>query len=429
MDWSLVIERLKLINRLITSLNSHHLHLISAMQDLLFLAHRIPYPPNKGDKIRSYHFLKHLTSKYNVHLGTFIDDPNDWQYTDKLDALCAETCYLGLNPLQAKIKSLQGLLTGQPLSLPYYKNQAMQEWVNKTIKTHAIKKVLIFSSVMAQFINITQSNGIEMVVDFVDVDSDKWRQYAASKKGLGAWIYKRESNYLFNYEKKIAEQAKVSFFVSEQEAALFKKLAPKVSEKVTHINNGVDTDYFSPEQTFASPYPVHEDVIVFTGAMDYWANVDAVKWFAEDVFSGIIQKYPAVKFYIVGSRPSKEVEALANNTVVVTGAVADVRPYLAHAKLAVAPLRIARGIQNKVLEAMAMGKYIIATSAAMEGIPYYETLDVSVGDEVAVVIKQMEELFQKDAETLVSNNNRNFVKAMFSWEQNGNQLLNLMQMD
>ena len=425
MDWSLVIERLKLSSRLITSLNSHHLHLISAMQDLLFLAHRIPYPPNKGDKIRSYHFLKHLTSKYNVHLGTFIDDPNDWQYTDKLDAMCAETCYLGLNPLQAKIKSLQGLLTGQPLSLPYYKNQAMQEWVNKTIKTHAIKKVLIFSSVMAQFINSTHD--IEMVVDFVDVDSDKWRQYAASKKGLGAWIYKRESNYLFNYEKKIAEQAKVSFFVSEQEAALFKKLAPKVSEKVTHINNGVDTDYFSPEQTFASPYPAHEDVIVFTGAMDYWANVDAVKWFAEDVFSGIIQKYPAVKFYIVGSRPAKEVEVLANNTIVVTGAVDDVRPYLAHAILAVAPLRIARGIQNKVLEAMAMGKYVIATSAAMEGIPYNEALDVSVGDEVDVVIKQLEELFQKDAETLVSNNNRNFVKAMFSWEQNGNQLLNLLK--
>ena len=112
------------------------------MQDLLFLAHRIPYPPNKGDKIRSYHLLKHLTSKYNIHLGTYIDDPNDWKQTDKLDAICAETFYLGLNPLQSKIKSLQGLLTGQALSLPYYKSHAMQDWVNKTIKTHSIKKVL-----------------------------------------------------------------------------------------------------------------------------------------------------------------------------------------------------------------------------------------------------------------------------------------------
>ena len=397
----------------------------SAMQDLLFLAHRIPYPPNKGDKIRSYHFLKYLTDAYTVHLGTFVDDSNDWQYTDKLDAICAETCYLGLNPLQAKIKSLQGLLTGEALSLPYYKNQAMQNWVDSTIKTHSIKKVLIFSSVMAQFIKKTHD--VEMIVDFVDVDSDKWRQYARSKKGLGAWIYQRESRYLFNFEKKIAEQAKASFFVSEQEAALFKSLAPKASEKMTHINNGVDTDYFSPEQMFATPYSSNEDVIVFTGAMDYWANVDAVKWFAEDIFSRITKNYPALKFYIVGSRPTKVVEALANKTIVVTGAVDDVRPYLAHAKLVVAPLRIARGIQNKVLEAMAMGKYVIATSAAMEGILYSETLDVSVGDEVHVIIKQLEELLQKNSSVTISNNNRDFVTAMFSWEQNVNRLISLIQ--
>jgi sugar transferase (PEP-CTERM/EpsH1 system associated) len=395
------------------------------MQDLLFLAHRIPYPPNKGDKIRSYHLLKHLTLKYNVHLGTFIDDLNDWQYRDKLDAICAETFYLGLNPLQAKIKCLQGLLTGEALSLPYYNNQAMQDWVNKMIKTHSIKKVLIFSSVMAQFIKKTHD--VEMIVDFVDIDSDKWRQYAKSKKGLTAWIYQRESNYLLNYEKKIAGQAKASFFVSEQEADLFKNLAPEVSKKITFINNGVDTDYFSPELSFARPYPANEDVIVFTGAMDYWANVDAVKWFAENIFTHITKKYPALKFYIVGSKPAKEVEALANDAVIVTGAVDDVRPYLAHAKLAVAPLRIARGIQNKVLEAMAMGKYVIATSAAMEGIPYNKTLHVSVGDEVNAVIKQLEKLLQKNSIAMKSNNNRDFVTASFSWEQNGNRLCNLLQ--
>ena len=278
---------------------------------------------------------------------------------------------------------------------------------------------------MAQYIN--ETHDVEMIVDFVDVDSDKWRQYANSKKGLGAWIYKRESKYLFTYEKKIAEQAKASFFVSEQEAALFKNLAPEVTKKITHINNGVDTDYFSPELTFSTPYPANEDIIVFTGAMDYWANVDAVKWFAENVFPHIKKNHPTLKFYIVGSRPAKEVEAFANNAVVVTGAVEDVRPYLAHAKLALAPLRIARGIQNKVLEAMAMGKCVIATSAAMEGIPYDETLDVSVGDEVDVVIKQLEELLQKNSTALVSHNNRDFVRAWFSWEQNVNGLLSLMQ--
>lgn len=401
------------------------------MEDLLFLAHRIPYPPNKGDKIRSYHFLKYLASRYNVYLGTFIDDTKDWQYTHKLDALCVETHYQGLNPLQAKIKSLQGFLNGEALSLPYYKNKSMQDWVDKTIKSHSIKKVLIFSSVMAQFIiprhQPANNRGIDMIVDFVDVDSDKWRQYAAKKQGLARWVYQRESKYLFDYEYKIAEQAKTSFFVSEQEAALFKSFAPALSEKIGHINNGVDIDYFSPEQIFASPYRDDEDVLVFTGAMDYWANVDAVVWFATEIFSKVIHNFPNLKFYIVGSRPTKDVEALAKNkNIVVTGAVDDVRPYVAHAKLAVAPLRIARGIQNKVLEAMSMGKHVVATSAAMEGIPYDQSLQVSVSDEADIMVKQINELLKNNPTKIASISNRDFVKEKFSWEQNVNQLSALL---
>lgn len=394
------------------------------MQNLLFLAHRIPYPPNKGDKIRSYHFLKYLTAHFNVHLGTFIDDPHDWQYTAKLDTICASTHYLGLNPLLSKIKSVQGLLTGEALSVPYYRNQAMQVWVDGTLKKHNIKKVLIFSSVMADFIK--KPDDLDMIVDFVDVDSDKWQQYAASKTGLAAWIYQRESRYLLNYEKQVARQSRVSFFVSEQEAELFKQLAPEVSPKVTHINNGVDIDYFSPELVFTSPYPDNVQVIVFTGAMDYWANIDAVVWFAKDVFEPIAKRHPSVKFYIVGSRPGKEVTALANDSVIVTGSVDDVRPYVAHARLAVAPLRIARGIQNKVLEAMAMGKPVVATTAAMEGIPYDESLAVSVSDEPDVMLSQLNALLQHDA-SLVFQNNRDFVTDKFSWEQNVNRLVTLMQ--
>lgn len=402
------------------------------MKNLLFLVHRIPYPPNKGDKIRSYHFLKYLASEYAVHLGTFIDDPKDWQYTDKLDGLCASTHYVGLDPLPAKIKSLQGLLTGEALSLPYYRSRDMQDWVDNTIKTQAIDKVLIFSSVMAQFIvpalQHRHEHEIEMIVDFVDVDSDKWRQYAAKKQGIARWVYQRESEYLFAYEKKIAELAKSSVFVSEQEAALFKTLAPTLSAKTGHINNGVDIDYFSPEHRFASPYSADQQVLVFTGAMDYWANVDAVIWFANEVFSQLTTDFPNLSFYIVGSKPSKEVEALAKNkNIVVTGAVDDVRPYAAHATLAVAPLRIARGIQNKVLEAMAMGKHVVSTSAAMEGIPYDATLAVSVADEADAMVKQLTALLRNNPAELSSNANRDFVKAQFSWQQNVRQLAALLK--
>ncbi len=395
------------------------------MKDLLFLAHRIPYPPNKGDKIRSFHFLKRLASAYNVHLGTFVDDTNDSQYTDKVDALCASACYQPLNPLRAKIGSARGLLAGEALSLPYYRNQAMQDWVDNVVKNHAIKKALIFSSVMGQFIK--PEHDIDMVVDFVDVDSDKWRQYAEKKRGVAKWIYQREAKYLFDYEQALAVKAKVSTFVSEQEAALFKKLAPQVSDKISHINNGVNVDYFSPEQTFDSPYPNNgsEQVLVFTGAMDYWANVDAVKWFSEHVFPRVVKSHPTAKFYIVGSKPTKDVQGLANSNVIVTGAVPDVRPYIAHAWLAVAPLRIARGIQNKVLEAMSMAKYVVASSAAMEGIPCDSTLSVSVCDEAEGMIQHINTLLSSHDIT-TSLNNREFVKAQFSWENNLNGLVALL---
>ena len=396
------------------------------MKNILFLAHRIPFPPNKGDKIRSYHFLSYLTTIYNVYLGAFIDDPNDWQYIEKLDAICIETFYLKLNTFKAKIKSLKGFLTGEALSLPYYRNQTMQHWVDSTITKNSINKVFVFSSVMAQFIK--NRHGVEMFVDFVDVDSDKWRQYATSKSGLSALIYQRESNYLSNYEKKIAEQAKVSFVVSEQEADLFKQLVPaNLRKKITSINNGVDTNYFSSEKVFSSPYAINEDVIVFTGAMDYWANVDAVKWFSDEILPNILLNFPLVKFYIVGSKPTKIVKALANKSVVVTDSVEDIRPYITHARLAIAPLRIARGIQNKVLEAMAMGKYVVATSAAMEGISYDKSLDVFIGDNIHEVAKLLNKLLQKKTDELVSNVNRNFVIDRYSWNKNANKLVDLLE--
>ena len=392
------------------------------MQDLLFLSHRIPYPPNKGDKIRSYHLLKYLSLNYKVHLGTFIDDPIDCQYTGKLDTLCASTCYIQLKPFLAKINSLQGLLTGEPLSLPYYRNKRMQEWVNQTLSSYSITKVLIFSSAMAQYIN--QDQTVDMIVDFVDVDSDKWRQYAQRCKGLKHWIYYREAQHLFNYEKNIAKQARASIFVSKHEAELFQTLTPEVNHKITYINNGVDIDYFSPELYFSSPYADDNQVIVFTGAMDYWANVDAVLWFVNAIFPIIIEQLPATIFYIVGSKPTKEVLILANKNVVVTGTVDDVRPYIAHAKLVVAPLRIARGIQNKVLEAMAMEKYVVVTSAAMEGITYQKDLAVTVADSIELIASEIIEQLQKKVS---AHKNRDYVKTMFSWEYSIKQLLSLLQ--
>lgn len=347
------------------------------MEELLFLSHRIPFPPNKGDKIRSFHLLKHLSQQYRVHLGTFIDDEADWQHVDATKAFCGECHFARLNPTFGRLRSLSGLLTGQPLTLPYYRDIGLQHWVNELLANHPVKRILVFSSAMAQYVR--QTDDKRRVIDFVDIDSDKWLQYAESKRWPLSWMYRREGRLLLRYEREVAETFDASLFVSREEAALFRTLAPESAAKTGHFSNGVDADYFSTERDYPNPYQEGEDALVFTGAMDYWPNVDAVRWFSQDIFPAIHASRPQTRFYIVGSRPAAEVRELAQLPgVIVTGTVSDIRPYLAHARIAVAPLRIARGLQNKVLEAMSMAKTVVASPQAAEGIEALPGIELEV---------------------------------------------------
>jgi sugar transferase (PEP-CTERM/EpsH1 system associated) len=340
------------------------------MDGLLFLVHRIPYPPNKGDKIRSFHFLKHLSQIYRVHLGAFVDDPADWSVADEVRRYCVDACLVPLSPFRARVRSLRGFATGAPLSVPYFGSRRLGDWVGRVLRQPDVQRVLAFSSPMAQYvIGKTTRTGVRSVLDFVDVDSDKWHQYAEKKSWPVSSVYAREARALLRYERGAAAAFDASVFVSRAEADLFRQLAPEEAEKVTHVENGVDTDYFSPDRDYPDPYDRGGPVLVFTGAMDYWANVDAVRWFATEVMPLLRERVSDVRFFIVGSRPTEEVVRLGREPgVVVTGAVDDVRPYLAHAQGAVAPLRIARGIQNKVLEAMAMATPVIASPQALDGL-------------------------------------------------------------
>jgi sugar transferase (PEP-CTERM/EpsH1 system associated) len=356
----------------------------AAKPDLLLLVHRIPYPPNKGDKIRSYNLLKHLATKYRVHLATFVDDADDWQHVPAVEALCASSHFVKLDPLKGKLRSAKALALGKSLSLEYYRDAEMKRWVARTMRERGIARVMTFCSVMAQYAE--DFPAARRVIDFCDIDSDKWRQYAEKKKWPMSWVYAHEARSLLDYERKVAAEFDASLFVSAPEAELFRTLAPESGAKIGHFSNGVDTDYFSPLRSYDNPYAAGEQALVFTGAMDYWPNIDAVKWFAEHVLPRVRATVPNARFYIVGSRPAPEVLALANESIVVTGTVPDVRPYLAHCVAAVAPLRIARGIQNKVLEAMAIGRPVVASKQAFEGIeatPGHELIVADTPDEHA----------------------------------------------
>src|SRR3569623_1143161 len=325
------------------------------MKELLFLAHRIPYPPNKGDKLRSYNLLKQLGRDYRVHLGAFIDDPDDWRHIDALRALCGECHFAPLTPRTAKLRSLTALVGGSALSVPYYRDRGMAHWVRT----------------------------------------------------------------LLQYERAVAAAFDASVFVSDSEADLFKRLAPECAARVRAIHNGVDTAYFDPVQSFTPPYPLYEKPIVFTGAMDYWANVEAVNWFAREVFPVVRAADNEARFYIVGARPAAEVQALRRLPgVIVVGAVDDIRPYLAHAALAVAPLRIARGVQNKVLEAMAMAKTAVVTPQALDGIVCIPGRELVLAADAPAFAAAVVQVLTQGGDAVLERAARARVLADYSWETN-----------
>ncbi|MBK8745003.1 TIGR03087 family PEP-CTERM/XrtA system glycosyltransferase [Propionivibrio sp.] len=385
------------------------------MANLLYLVHRLPYPPNKGDKVRSFHLLKHLATKHRVFLGTFIDDPQDEVYRDALRPYCADLHIARLSPRVAKLRSLSGLLSNEALTLPYYRNSGLLTWVEETIQQQNIKASVIFSSAMAQYVRGYPQ--LSTLVDFVDVDSAKWTQYAPNHRWPMSWLYRREGERLLAFERLVAQRATHSFFVTENETELFCRSAPECKARVEAMCNGVDAEFFSPEHTMISPFAADERALVFTGAMDYWPNIDAVSWFAAEILPKLQKHRPELRFYIVGRSPTPAVQALANEQVVVTGTVDDVRPYLQHATVVVAPLRLARGIQNKVLEAMAMGLAVVASQECAGAVDAVPERDFLTAGTVEDYVRQIESLLQNpDYAKVMGKAARDRVVARYSWE-------------
>ncbi len=360
------------------------------MANLLLLVHRIPYPPDKGDKVRSYHLLKHLAARHRVFLGCFADDPADLAHVGTLGRLCAGLHVVPMNPRAAKVRSLVGLATGEPLSVRAYRDAGLAAWVRETAARERLDAAIVYSSAMAQYLDGLDE--LPRLVDFVDVDSAKWGAYAERHAWPMSWLYRREGERLLAFERQTAAAARRSFFSTTAETALFQRLAPEVAEGCEAMNNGVDAEFFAPQPTLASPYAPGERAVVFTGAMDYWPNVDAVGWFAKELFPRLKATRPGLRFAIVGRAPTPAVQALAGDGVIVTGTVPDVRPWLQHAAAVVAPLRVARGIQNKILEAMAMAKAVVATegcASVLEARPGEDIVPAADGEAVVAALAQL----------------------------------------
>jgi sugar transferase (PEP-CTERM/EpsH1 system associated) len=404
--------------------------------NILFLAHRIPYPPDKGDKIRSFNIIKHLAQKHEIFLGTVLEETSDRDYLTGLKNYCKEICaadYLG------KSKLIKSILTNKPFSVSNFYDKKLQDYVDGALDNKNIGAVICFCSSMAEYVFNTplfvknKLSGIQLIMDYVDLDSDKWRQYSDYSLGYLKYIYNIENRRLFRYEMEINKVFNHSVFVSQREVETFRQLYPDLKD-VHVISNGVDYDYFSPEPT-RNALPVENSKthpkIVFTGVMDYFANEEGVIWFCDKIFQQIRTEIPHAQFYIVGNRPTNTVWSLSElDGVTVTGYVEDIREYYWKADICAIPLRIARGLQNKVIEAMATGNAVVATSNASNGIICNKNEDIVVADgeeEFALeVIKLLRDGKRRKEMGLKAVEN---IRKNYSWKKNLNRLDSLLQTD
>ncbi|HEY0012412.1 MAG TPA: TIGR03087 family PEP-CTERM/XrtA system glycosyltransferase [Allosphingosinicella sp.] len=334
------------------------------MREILFLSHRIPFPPDRGDKIRSWNILKRLGETARVHLATFADDETDAAHLPALREAMGGSlgeAHVEIRTTGKAAAGAKALLSGRPVSLTAFDSATLRGFVHRIAAERDLAAVFAFSGQMAQFV----PSGPRFIMDFVDMDSAKFESYAGAGPLPLRWLMRREADKLFAFESAVAARADASLFVSEAEAALFRTRTGLSG--VRALSNGIDVDFFDPAADF-SRLPAEErgegPLLLFTGQMDYRPNVEAVCTFARNV----MPQLPGVRFAIAGRKPASEVLALREQGTIVTGEVPDIRSWLSAADIVVAPLGIARGIQNKVLEAMAMAKPVVASPAAFEGI-------------------------------------------------------------
>lgn len=389
------------------------------MKRLLFISHRVPYPPDKGERVRAFHEIEALAQHFRVTVAALTHQPSDVEAAAELKHWCEKVITA---PAGGRVRLLRGgmaLLCGRSVTEGFFHSRRLAYALGEEAAREPFDLVLAYSSS-----TIPYALGVPAgarIADLVDVDSAKWATYAQVARWPRRWLYRREARGVQSLEQRAIDECDAVVLVSPDEV----KALGIMSHKVAAIGNGVDTEYFKPtDDEEASP-----PSLVFTGTMDYKPNIDGVCWFVREVWPALRRDVPDLTFSIVGRNPTRAVRKLVEIPGVrVTGSVPDVRPYLAKATLAVVPLLIARGVQNKILEAMAMGRAVVASPQGLEGLEVAvgtETLQARTPDEWQRCIL---ELLQDNARRQqVEHAARTCVEQKYAWAARLQPLLDLCE--
>ncbi|MEW5766883.1 MAG: TIGR03087 family PEP-CTERM/XrtA system glycosyltransferase [bacterium] len=381
--------------------------------NILFLSHRLPYPPNKGSTLRSFNIIRHLAREHRISLLCPILSEAESKNVAGLTPYCDDIGVANVGGWSAKFRLGSALLSGKSLTVAHFYSPRLSKMVKTKIDKERFDLIMIHSSSMIEYIK--DIKGIPKVVDLCDVDSDKWRQYAEWSRPPLSLIYRWEAGRLRRYEAETAASFDYLTFISKQEEEVFASFASHPAIEI--IPNGVDSDYFQPPAVEArTEYDPH--ALIFTGVMDYLPNVDGVTYFAREIFPLVKSRLPRARFFVVGSSPAKSVKALAKiEGVVVTGGVPDVRPYLINSAVSCVSLRMARGVQNKILEAMACGTPVVTTSKAFEGLDALPPQSVRLADTPSEFAQQVVKIMtDRQLRAKLSVEGQRLVKERYNWD-------------
>lgn len=390
------------------------------MGEILFLAHRMPFPPDRGDKIRSSHVLRHLATLAPVHVATFAETDKDQAEEPQLAALAASHC-LVRRTKPVPLAGVEALLKRRPVSLTAFHHPDLTNYVSQLLRERPIETIYVFSGQMGQY--VPDDFAGRVIFDFVDVDSAKFEAYAQDRSGPRSWIDAREGRLLCAEEARLARRADHSLLVSAEEAALFAaRLLPEDRAlcDVLTLRNGIDSQFFDP--AIVQPEPCLAACsgprLIFTGQMDYAPNIAAAERAIRRLMPLIRAAAPDATFHVVGRNPPDALRALDGvNGSRVWGEVDDIRTWLAGADLALVPLELARGVQNKVLEAMAMSLPVVLTSSAATGIGASHGQHLLVADDDAALAAEVLRLISDAALVqTIGQQARSYVAGSLSWE-------------
>jgi sugar transferase (PEP-CTERM/EpsH1 system associated) len=375
------------------------------------VCHRVPYPPNKGEKIRSHHLLRRLAEDAEVHLFATADPASDVEHQETLEDWYASVTLAPIHLQARKIASLSLAATPIPLTMPAFFSPAIWFEMRRQAKSTPPDVLLLESSSTGAYAWALPD--VPAVMDFVDADSEKWRDLAKESRLPASWVYAREALTLSWAERLIARRCSACAVTTEREAESLRRIAPEGEFHVVH--NGVDTGFFGGGP--AAESRPDTPGLVFFGMMDYPPNIGAVEWFCDHVLPTLQERYPGLRFVIAGGRPTEVVQALEKRPgVEVTGFVDDLRPVVRACDVCVFPLQVARGVQNKVLEGMAMGMPVVVSDVAAQGIDDLTGDEMLIRDSPESWISAVSELLDdKAARSALGARARRFVETVYEW--------------